>query len=160
MFGGGQQQRMRPGTLPVDLIAGLGVAAAVAATSIADDLAKLTGLKSKLLQGIQDIEGLQVNGPAKGGYPGILNVGVDDVDGESLLLAMEPLCVATGSACNSRSQEPSSVLRALGRTDRQAQSAIRFSLGRPTTPADIEMAICSYRHAVRKLRALAPERPA
>ncbi|MCJ7591315.1 MAG: cysteine desulfurase [Woeseiaceae bacterium] len=160
MFGGGQQQRMRPGTLPVDLIAGLGVAAAVATTSIADDLAKLTGLKGRLLQGIQDIEGLQVNGPAKGGYPGILNVGVDDVDGESLLLAMEPLCVATGSACNSRSQEPSSVLRALGRTDRQAQSAIRFSLGRPTTAADIEMAISSYRHAVRKLRALAPERPA
>lgn len=160
MFGGGQQQRMRPGTLPVDLIAGLGVAAAVATSSIEEDLTRLIGLKGRLLQGIQDIEGMQVNGPAEGGYPGILNVGVDDVEGESLLLAMEPLCVATGSACNSRSQEPSSVLRALGRTDREAQSAIRFSLGRPTTADDIETAISSYRRAVTKLRDLAPERAA
>jgi cysteine desulfurase len=158
MFGGGQQQRLRPGTLPVDLIAGLGAAAAVATTNIEEDLTRLTGLKRRLLQGIKDIEGLQINGPSDGGYPGILNVGLDDVDGESLLLAMEPLCVATGSACNSRNQEPSSVLRALGRSDREAQSAIRFSLGRPTTDSDIEMAISSYQRAVRKLRELAPER--
>jgi len=158
MFGGGQQRRLRPGTLAVDLIAGLGEAAAVAAASIEGDLLNLNAHKDDLLAGIQDIDGLHINSPENDGYPGILNVGVAGVEGESLLLAMEPLCVATGSACNSRSQEPSYVLRALGRSDLEAQSAIRFSLGRLTTKNDIEAAVSLYRRAVEKLRNLAPER--
>ena len=157
MFGGGQQRSLRPGTLAVDLIAGLGEAAAVAAVSIKDDLKNLIALKSQLLAGIEAIEGLTVNGPEQGGYPGILNVGLDDIEGESLLLALEPLCVASGSACNSRSQEPSYVLRALGRSDLEAQSAIRFSLGRMTTRDEVETAITLYRRGVEKLRNLAPE---
>jgi len=160
MFGGGQQQRIRPGTLAVDLIAGLGEAALIAAASHQDDLRHLEAEKDRLLQGIRDIDGLHVNGPLHGGYPGILNVGVEDIEGESLLLALEPLCVATGSACNSQSQEPSYVLRALGRSDREAQSAIRFSLGRKTSSEDIERAVVIYRNAVEKLRDLAPERVA
>lgn len=158
MFGGGQQRRLRPGTLPVDLIAGLGEAAAVAATNFEKDLGRLAVLKEQLLRGIRGIDGLHINGQEEGGYPGILNVGVEDIEGESLLLALEPVCVATGSACNSRSQEPSYVLRALGRSDLEAQSAIRFSLGRQTSSAEIEQVITIYRTAVEKLRNLAPER--
>ena len=157
MFGGGQQRRLRPGTLAVDLIAGIGEAAALAAASFEQDLKNITALRGQLLAGIQGIEGLHINGPERGGYPGILNVGLDDVEGESLLLTLEPLCVATGSACNSQSQEPSYVLRALGRSDREAQSAVRFSLGRMTTSDDIETAITLYRDGVEKLRSLAPE---
>lgn len=160
MFGGGQQRRLRPGTLPVDLIAGLGEAALVAAASHEDDFRRLSAQKKQLLEGIKDIDGLHVNGALLGAYPGILNVGVEDVEGESLLLALEPLCVATGSACNSQSQEPSYVLRALGQSDRQAQSAIRFSLGRTTSHQDVERAVVIYRNAVEKLRNLAPERVA
>ena len=157
MFGGGQQRRLRPGTLAVDLIAGIGEAAALAAASFEQDLKNITALRGQLLAGIQGIEGLHINGPEQGGYPGILNVGLDDVEGESLLLALEPLCVATGSACNSQSQEPSYVLRALGRSDREAQSAVRFSLGRMTSSSDIKTAIALYCEGVGKLRALAPE---
>jgi len=160
MYGGGQQQRLRPGTLAVDLIAGMGEAAAIAGRSIDADLIHLGALRNQLLQGLRNIEGLHINGPVDGAYPGILNVGLPDVEGESLLLALEPLCVATGSACNSRSQEPSAVLRALGRTDIEAQSAIRFSLGRATTSMEIERAISLYQDAVLKLRELAPERAA
>jgi len=160
MFGGSQQRRIRPGTLAVDLIAGLGEAAEIAAERLQDDLKHLAAEKNRLLQGIRGIDGLHVNGPQRDGYPGILNVGVEDIDGESLLLALEPLCVATGSACNSQSQEPSYVLRALGRSDREAQSAIRFSIGRQTRSEDIERAIVIYRNAVKKLRDLAPERVA
>jgi cysteine desulfurase len=160
MFGGGQQRRLRPGTLAVDLIAGLGEAALVAAASHEDDFRRLSAQKKRLLEGIKDIDGLHVNGALLGAYPGILNVGVEDIEGESLLLALEPLCVATGSACNSQSQEPSYVLRALGRSDRQAQSAIRFSLGRTTSHQDVERAVVIYRNAVEKLRNLAPERVA
>jgi cysteine desulfurase len=158
MFGGGQQRRLRPGTLAVELIAGLGEAAALAASRIDDDLIQLATLRKSLLQGIQDIAGLHINGPADGGYPGILNVGAEDIEGESLLLAMEPVCVASGSACNSQSKEPSYVLRALGRSDMEAQSAIRFSLGRNTSVDEINRVVAVYRDAVEKLRKLAPDR--
>ncbi len=158
MFGGGQQRRLRPGTLAVELIAGLGEAAALAASRIDDDLVQLAMLRKSLLQGIQGITGLHVNGPADGAYPGILNVGLPDIEGESLLFAMEPVCVASGSACNSQSKEPSSVLRALGRSDMEAQSAIRFSLGRNTSLVEINRAAAIYRDAVEKLRKLAPDR--
>lgn len=155
LFGGGQQRRIRPGTLPTDLIAGLGMAATVAAGRIEPDLAHLRGLRNALWDGIRGVEGVTLNGdPA--GFPGILNVSVDDIEGESLLLALEPICVATGSACNSTSQAPSYVLRALGRSDRQAQSAIRFSLGRPTTMDEVEFAAFRYGDAVARLRKLAP----
>ena len=159
LFGGGQQRRLRPGTLPTELIAGLGMTAEIAAGRIGDDLEHLKTLRDTLWSGIRDIEGISLNGDPNG-FPGILNVSVDDVEGESLLLALEPLLVATGSACNSKSQAPSYVLRALGLTDMQAQSAIRFSVGRPTTMDEVEFAARHYRAAIDKLRALAPERAA
>ena len=87
---------------------------------------------------------------------GILNLSIGDVEGESLLLALEPLCVATGSACNSQIREPSYVLRALGRSDSEAQGSIRFSFGRPTTEDEVVLAARLYRDAVSRLRALAP----
>jgi cysteine desulfurase len=155
LFGGGQQRRLRPGTLPTELIAGLGMTAEIAAGCIGEDLEYLKTLRDALWSGISDIDGISLNGDPNG-FPGILNVSIDDVEGESLLLALEPLLVATGSACNSKSQEPSYVLRALGLTDSQAQSAIRFSVGRPTTMADVAFAARHYRAAVEKLRGLAP----
>ncbi len=156
LFGGGQQRRLRPGTLPVELIAGLGLAAEIAGARLHADMDKLVELRRILWAGIKSIDGLVVNGDLEGGFPGILNVSAERVEGESLLLALEPLCVATGSACNSQSQEPSYVLRALGRGDDLAQSSIRFSMGRPTTVEDVEFAAQQYREAVTKLRSLAP----
>jgi cysteine desulfurase len=156
LFGGGQQRRLRPGTLPTELIAGLGMAAEIAASRIDADLEHLAELRSVLWNGIRDIDGVTLNGDPNG-FPGILNASVEDIEGESLLLALEPLLVATGSACNSKSQEPSYVLRALGRTDMQAQSAIRFGLGRPTTMDEVTFAAQRYRDSVMRLRELAPE---
>jgi cysteine desulfurase len=155
LFGGGQQRRIRPGTLPTELIAGYGMAAEIAADRLDDDLAHLRVLRDALWEGIGDLGGLLLNGDPDG-FPGILNVSAEGVEGESLLLALEPLLVATGSACNSKTQEPSTVLRALGRSDLQAQSAIRFSFGRPTTAEDVAFAARRYRSAVMRLRELAP----
>jgi cysteine desulfurase len=157
LYGGGQQRGLRPGTLPTHQIAGFGLAAEIARESMHDDLERLTGLRDRLWGGIRDLPGIHVNGAKDARFPGILNVSIEDVEGESLLLALEPLCVATGSACNSTNSEPSYVLRALGRSDALAQSAIRFSFGRPTTGEEIDAAIDRYRLAVGKLRALAPE---
>ena len=156
LFGGGQQRRIRPGTLPTDLVAGLGMAADVASARMESDLRHLRERRRELWDGIRDIEGITLNGDPDG-FPGILNVSVEDVEGESLLLALEPVCVATGSACNSKNQEPSYVLRAIGRSDAQAQSAIRFSVGRSTTTEEVLFAADRYRNAVARLRDLAPE---
>jgi cysteine desulfurase len=155
LFGGGQQRRIRPGTLPTELSAGFGTTAEIAAGRIDEDLAHLGKLREALWESVRSVDGVRLNGDPEG-FPGILNVSVDGIEGESLLLALEPLQVATGSACNSKSQEPSYVLRALGLDDMQAQSAIRFSIGRPTTMGEVEFAARRYRDAVNRLRALAP----
>lgn len=158
-YGGGQQKRLRPGTLAAPLIAGFGHAAEIASSCQADDLKHLAELRDQLWGGIRDVPGVTLNGDIDG-FPGILNVSVGGVEGESLLLALEPLCVATGSACNSKSQEPSGVLRAMGLSDMQAQSAIRFSLGRPTRGEDVAAAVELYCNAISRLRGIAPEPPA
>lgn len=160
IHGGGQQGGRRPGTLAVPLIAGFGEAARIARAEMQDDYAHLESLRTRLWSGIGDLEGILRNGAESRSFPGILNVSIEDVEGESLLLALEPLCVATGSACNSKSQAPSPVLRALGRSDLQAQSAIRFSCGRPTTSAEVDFAVARYREAVGRLRGMAPSRVA
>ena len=155
LFGGGQEKRLRPGTLPVPLVVGLGVAADIALKQSEEDYRHVAALNRRLREGFDDIADLAFNSPAEGGYPGILNVSVGGVEGESLMLALEPLCVASGSACNSTSAEPSYVLRALGRSDTEAQSAVRFSIGRMTTDGDVDSAIDIFRTAVGKLRAIA-----
>ena len=160
LYGGGQQRRIRPGTLPVHLIAAFGLAADIAVGSMEQDLLHLQSLNERLWTGISMVSGISRNASAEHAFPGILNVSIDDIEGESLLLALEPLCVATGSACNSHNQEPSYVLRALGRSDAHAQSAIRFSFGRTTTEKEIDFAVQRYRDAVNYLRKIAPGRAA
>ena len=160
LFGGGQQGRIRPGTLPVPLIAAFGLAAGIAGENLKADLAHAQALNERLWAGLSTIAGVLRNGSAEYSFPGILNVSIADIEGESLLLALEPLCVSTGSACNSLKKEPSYVLRSLGRSDDLAQSAIRFSFGRATTSAEIDFVIKRYRDAVAKLRQLAPGKAA
>jgi len=156
MFGGGQEQRLRPGTLPVHLVVGAGVAASLAGEEREVDLAHVVALRDRLWAGIAAIPGLTRNGLEADCYPGILNVSVAGVEGESLMLGMEPVCVASGSACNSTSGEPSYVLRSLGRSDVDAQSAVRFSFGKLTTEDDIELAVERYRRSVEHCRSMSP----
>jgi cysteine desulfurase len=156
MFGGGQEKRLRPGTLPVQLVVGAGAAAAAAASDMLQDHNLCLELRERLMQGVRKIPGVLRNGALNNSYPGILNISVEGVEGESLMLALGPICVASGSACNSTSGESSYVLRALGRNDELAQSAIRFSFGRGTTLADIDVAIDRLQWAVAHLRNIAP----
>jgi cysteine desulfurase len=156
MHGGGQERRLRPGTLPVHLVAGFGRAAELSRERMCDDLAHYRELNDRLWRGISGLPGIHRNGDPASTFPGILNVSAEDVEGESLLLALEPLCVASGSACNSQSGEPSYVLRALGRDDRLSQSAIRFSFGRGSRREDVDFAVDRYRCAIGHLRSMAP----
>jgi cysteine desulfurase len=156
MYGGGQERRLRPGSLPVHQVVGAGAAAAIARREMVHDLAHAGSLREQLWQGIRDLPGILRNGNADRSYPGILNVSAEGVEGESLVLGLEPVCAASGSACNSLSGESSYVLRALGRDDLLAQSAIRFSFGRTTTEEEIDIAVERYRWAVNHLRSIAP----
>ncbi len=154
LHGGSQEGRRRAGTEPVALIAGFGTAAELAAVRMQADLAHVTALAEQLWNGLSDIPGIRRNGAAGATYPGILNVSVDDVEGESLMLELEPLCVASGSACNAQLAEPSFVLKAMGLSDLEAQGATRFSFGRMTTADDIVAAVAGYTSAIARLRSL------
>ena len=156
LFGGGQERRLRPGTLPVHLVCGMGAAAELAASEKARNLGHVTQLRDRLWAALDAVPGIRRNGDPAAAYPGIINVSAGDVDGESLMLAVEPLCVASGSACNSASAEPSHVLRALGCTDNEAEGAVRFSFGRETTEAEVDRAAQLYAVALNKLRGIAP----
>lgn len=156
MFGGGQEKRLRPGTLPVHLIVGAGMAAGIAASEMQENARHLADMRDRLWAGLAGVGGLTRNGSGEHSYAGILNVSADGVEGESLMLGMEPVCVASGSACNSTSGESSYVLRALGRSDRLAQSAVRFSFGHATTADEIDVAIERFRWAADHLRKIAP----
>jgi NifU-like protein involved in Fe-S cluster formation len=116
----------------------------------------MTRWRDQLWAHLESLGGVSINGEQAPRVPHILNVSFGGLDGESLVSALPGLSVATGAACNSALGEPSYVLRALGRTARQAESALRFSFGRFNTDADIEAAAQQVRLAVQRLRAIAP----
>jgi len=152
LVGGAQERRLRAGSLPLALIAGLGAAAEAARARQTEALATLDALCERLWSGIAGIPGIRRNGSAAAHFPGILSVSIADLEGESLMLALEPLCVASGSACNSQSGDVSSVLKAMGLSDLEAQGAIRFSFGHTTDPADIDFAVQRLKDAACHLR--------
>ncbi|WP_405230084.1 cysteine desulfurase family protein [Lentisalinibacter sediminis] len=155
LYGGGQERGLRPGTLPVHQIVGLGAAAARAGEELSAERARLAALRDRLSAGLTAVDGVFVNGGGAERIPGIVNVSVAGVDGESLFASLEPLAVASGSACNTTSGEPSYVLRALGRDDRLAGASVRFSLGRYTTEDEVDRAVGVFTGAVGRLRRIA-----
>jgi cysteine desulfurase len=154
MYGGGHERGLRSGTLAVHQIAGFALACELAHADMDGAAARLAALRERLWRGIADLPGVLANSPASHCLPGILNVSFGGIEGESLLFGLPELAVSSGSACNSDSDEPSYVLRALGRDREGAQSSLRFSLGRGTTREDIDKAIAAVRREVMRLRAL------
>jgi cysteine desulfurase len=156
IYGGGQERGTRAGTLPVHQIAGFGAACELAAAALPAEAPRLARLQARLWQGLSRLDGVLLNGHLTQRVAGILNVSFTGVEGESLLLGLPQIAVSTGSACNSDSDEPSYVLRALGRDTQLAQSSLRFSLGRFSTEADIDAAVAAVGHELRRLRAATP----
>ena len=156
MHGGGHERGMRSGTLPTHQIVGMGEAFKLGFKNLAEESARIDALRTKLWEGVSDMEEVYLNGSEDQHVPGIVNISFAFVEGESLIMALRDLAVSSGSACTSASLEPSYVLRALGLNDEMAHSSIRFSIGRYTTEQDIDNAIAKVRHAVEKLRELSP----
>jgi cysteine desulfurase len=153
-FGGGQERGLRSGTLPTHQVAGMGMAYRIAAAEMAGDAVRIAGLRDALWQALREIPGVELNGDPLRRVAGILSVAIDGVEGESLLCALADLAVSSGSACASTNAEPSYVLRALGRSDRLAQSSLRLSLGRFTTRNEVDRAAQRIREEVLRLRAV------
>jgi cysteine desulfurase len=156
VFGGGQERGLRPGTLPTHQIVGFGVACDLARQRQAAEHARLGGLRERLWNGLATLGGVHPNGEGAPSVPGILNVSFEGVEGESLVAGLQELAIATGSACNSASAEPSYVLRALGRDTQLAQSSLRLSFGRFSAPEHIDLAVDAVRREVTRLRKLSP----
>lgn len=154
LYGGGQESGLRSGTLATHQIVGMGVAFELAVAECAADVARLTDLRERLWQGIAAVGGVELNGHPQQRVANVLNVSFQEVEGESLQFALRELAVSAGSACSSASETASYVLRALGRSDQLAQSSLRFSLGRFTTEADIDLAIAAVNREVPRLRQL------
>ena len=157
IHGGGHERGMRSGTLATHQIVGMGEAFRIAKEELEREQTRLLGLRQRLLDGIEDMEQVYVNGSLQQRLAGNLNLSFAFVDGESLIMALKDLAVSSGSACTSASLEPSYVLRALGVSDELAHSALRFSFGRFTTEEEIDVAVEKIRRAVTKLRELSPQ---
>lgn len=156
IHGGGHERGMRSGTLPTHQIVGMGEAFRIAKEEMVEEGERLTALRNRFWDQIQDMEEVHINGSAEQRIPGNLNVSFAFVEGESLIMSLRNLAISSGSACTSASLEPSYVLRALGVNDELAHSSLRFSFGRFTSEQDIDTAATEVRKAVEKLRELSP----
>ena len=156
MHGGGHERGMRSGTLATHQIVGMGEAFHLAMVEMEADNARILTLRNRLLEGLQDMEEVYVNGDLDHRVAANLNISFNFVEGESLMMALRNLAVSSGSACTSASLEPSYVLRAIGLNDELAHSSLRMTIGRFTTEEEIDYTIEKVKEAVGKLRDLSP----
>jgi cysteine desulfurase len=149
LHGGGQQDSRRPGTLPVALCVGLGVACTIARDRREDDARQIAKQRDRLLTGLQElVPDLKRNGSARHSLPGALSVTLPGIDAADLLLDLPEIAISTGSACSSAAGKPSHVLRAIGLSAEDAHATFRFGLGRGTTAAEIDAVLARLRAAL------------
>lgn len=159
IFGGGQEGGRRSGTLPVPLVVGLAEALRLCLEELPQEPQRLAGLRDRLFARLcEAVDGVQLNGPALDEpglrLPGNLNCRFAHVDGEALLMSLRGLAVSSGAACSSADPTPSHVLRALGLSEDEARSSLRFGLGRFNTVEEVDFAAQAVADAVGRLRKL------
>ena len=156
IFGGGQQDNRRSGTLNSTGIVGMARALDVSLTEgAAGEWSRLAALRDRLFQQLCNrIEGVSLNGPQRGPLrmSDNLNCSFWPIEGQSLMLECPELAVSSGSACTSAEPRPSHVLRALGLADDMARSSLRFGVGRFNTESDIDQAAQWLAAASEKLK--------
>ncbi len=154
IHGAGHELGIRSGTQAVPLIVGLGKACEIEQQEMTQEVTKLTALRDRLWQGIKNIPHLFLNGPQQQRLCNNLNIGVSNVHGEALFVALQAIAVSSGSACTSESITSSHVLKAIGLSDALAQSSMRISLGRYTNEADIEQVIALLQREIPRLQTI------
>jgi cysteine desulfurase len=159
MYGGGHERRRRPGTENVPGIVGLGMATEIALRELPERSRAMAAVRDQLIRGIgETIPDVVLNGDPVDRLPNNANFCFRYVEGESILLALDSkgIAASSGSACTSGALEPSHVLVAMGLPHDLAQGSVRFSVGRGTTPADIEYVLSVLGPAIDRLRKMSP----
>ena len=153
IWGGGQENGIRAGTLPVPLVIGFAEAASIAINDLSLNNKKLTFLRDKLWNDLQSqIPDLIVNGSLDRRLPHNLNFTILGITGSRLKKRLRPFInYSSASACSNGS--PSHVLMAIGRTMKEAESSLRLSIGREMEEKDINSAVSVIKKAVNELRA-------
>ena len=153
LFGGTQEGAIKPGTLNVPAIVGFGKAIEICAEEITRDYDHTLALRDKFYKDIvSNLDGVSVNGTMKYRLPNNLNFFVDGIRADKLMLELRDLAFSNSSACASGSTKPSRILKAIGLTDEQALSSVRFGFGRFNTIEEIDYASQRVITAVNKLR--------
>jgi cysteine desulfurase len=151
--GGAKERNLRSGTLNVPGIVGFGEASRIAKEEMNEEAQRVGRLRDRLEQVIVgELADTWINGDKQSRLPNTTNIGFRNVDARTLIRDMHDIAVSTRSACSSGSTGPSHVLKAIGLTDDEAYSCIRFSLGRFTTEEEIDYTIEKVIASVRKLR--------
>ena len=150
-WGGGQENGLRSGTLPVPLIVGLAKAIQISNDNLTTFHEKLRILRDHLRNGLMnEIPNLIINGSMESRLPNNLNITIKGVQGNNLHRQLRPLIsCSSGSACNNGS--PSHVLLAIGRDLKEAEASLRLSLGRETTMSDVKLAVSYISKVAREL---------
>lgn len=156
--GGAQERGKRAGTENIAGIVGMATALKEAVDNLDANMAKITKLRDRLIEGLSVISHSILNGPRDNRLPGNVNMCFEGIEGESLLLLLDQkgICASSGSACTSGSLDPSHVLLAIGRIHDVAHGSLRLSLCEYNTEEDIESIIKAVPEIVDYLRRISP----
>jgi len=156
--GGGHEKGIRSGTLNVPAIVGLGKAIEISTNKIGNETQRISSLRNLLQEKLfSEIENIWLNGHPTERIPNNLNIGFDGIDAEALMMGMKEIAVSSGSACSTSQAMPSHVLKAIGLTNEQAHSCIRFGIGRFNTQDEIEYTAKRVAEVVNQLRSISPK---
>ena len=156
--GGGQEKGRRSGTENVPGAVGLAAALQEAVDHLAEESARLAGLRDQLLEGLTKLPYAKVTGSRSQRLPGTASFVFEGVEGEALLLHLDAkgICASSGSACSSASLDPSHVLLAIGLPHAIAHGSLRLSLGPDNTQEDVAYILKEVPAVVNYLREMSP----
>ncbi|MCY3950591.1 MAG: cysteine desulfurase family protein [Acidimicrobiaceae bacterium] len=158
VWGGGHERGLRSGSLNVAGIVGLGVAAELAADEQAGEAERVGALRDRFVAALEgELADVVQNGDIERRLPNTANLRFSGADADAALVNMDPVAASAGSACSTGAIEPSPVLTAMGLSREAAFESVRFSLGRFTTAAEIEVAAREVVTAVRYVRLMTSE---
>lgn len=155
IHGGAQERGHRAGTENLPGIVGLGKAIELAEEGLAENAARMTFLRNRLVSGLTEaIPDMRINGTLEKRLPNNVNVSFAGIEGEAVLLRLdlEGIAASSGSACTAGSLDPSHVLTAIGLTRDEAKGSLRLTLGTDTTQADVDEVVKKLPGIVASLR--------
>ncbi|MEM2107626.1 MAG: cysteine desulfurase NifS [Candidatus Bathyarchaeia archaeon] len=162
IYGGGQERGLRSGTENLPGIVGMGKAAEIAKNEMTKEAERLSRLRDEFIKGVLDrVPESFLNGHRIKRLPNNVNIRFSYVEGESLILSldMEGVACSSGSACTSKTLEPSHVLMAIGLKHEEAHGSLLFTLGRQNNEDDVKYVLDILPGIVRRLRAISPLTP-